>query len=103
MLTLALLVQKYLLTGTKVQILTPEEHFIVRNPVGPMFAIQLFLVVVASKYSDAKTVQASIDNAATCIYEVCVCVCVSVVAVEAVVGMYICMVCTYVYIKFSRR
>ena len=45
-------------------------YFVVLNLVGPMFAIQLFLVVVASKYSDAKAEQAMIENAAVCLYEV---------------------------------
>jgi len=45
-------------------------YFVFLNLVGPMFAIQLFLVVVASKYSDAKAEQAMIENAAVCLYEV---------------------------------
>lgn len=45
-------------------------YFVFLNLVGPMFAIQLFLVVVASKYSDAKAEQVMIDNAAICLYEV---------------------------------
>jgi len=44
--------------------------YIVLNLVGPMFAIQLFLVVVASKYSDAKAEQALAEQAAVCLYEV---------------------------------
>ena len=45
-------------------------YYVVLNLVGPMFAIQLFLVVVASQYSDAKAEQAAAENAAVCLYEV---------------------------------
>lgn len=45
-------------------------YFVVLNVVGPMFAIQLFLVVVANKYSDAKQKQNEAENAAVCLYEV---------------------------------
>ena len=45
-------------------------YYIFLNLIGPMFAIQLFLVVVASKYSDAKAEQAMRESAAVCLYEV---------------------------------
>jgi hypothetical protein len=45
-------------------------YFIILNMVGPMFAIQLFLVVVANKYADAKLKQAEAENAAVSLYEV---------------------------------
>jgi hypothetical protein len=45
-------------------------YFILLNLVGPMFAIQLFLVVVANKYADAKQKQAEAENAAVSLYEV---------------------------------
>jgi hypothetical protein len=46
------------------------SYFVVLNVVGPMFAIQLFLVVVANKYADAKEKQRLAESAATCLYEV---------------------------------
>lgn len=44
--------------------------FVVLNVVGPMFAIQLFLVVVAHRYSKAKEEQNEIENRAVSLYEV---------------------------------
>jgi len=46
------------------------SYFVVLNVVGPMFAIQLFLVVVANKYAHAKEQQRVAEESAVCLYEV---------------------------------
>jgi Ca2+-dependent lipid-binding protein len=45
-------------------------YFILLNALGPMFAIQLFIVVVANKYQQVKHAQNEAENAATQLFEV---------------------------------
>ena len=45
-------------------------YFILLNLVGPMFAVQLFLVVVANQYSNARSQQREAEKAAVELYEV---------------------------------
>jgi hypothetical protein len=47
-------------------------YFLFLNIVGPMFAIQLFLVVVANRYAEAKSKQNAVDEqaASSAIFEV---------------------------------
>jgi hypothetical protein len=45
-------------------------YFVLLNLVGPMFAVQLFLVVVANQYSNARAQQREAEKAAVELYEV---------------------------------